>query len=156
MIDAFAGLWEDPAPSAPPAAPETGQFRFWVGKWALEWDGGTGRNVIRPIHGGRALLETFAADPPEELRGNSVSAWDAPRGRWAQTWWDSTGAILQLHGRFAGGVMELRTEPARDGAVHRMRFTAITPPSLDWEWARSAAAGGVFEPLWRIRYTRLG
>jgi hypothetical protein len=154
--DTFDGLWVDPAASAPPLAGAAAELGFWIGEWALEWDGGTGRNVIRPIHGGRCLLETFAADPPEELRGNSVSAWDSPRGRWAQTWWDNTGTILQLTGGLVDGVMQLVTAPQRDGALHRMRFTDVTATSFAWEWARRPAAATAFEPMWRIRYRRVG
>ncbi len=150
MDDAF---WVDPAPGAPPVREESRALRFWLGEWVLTWDGGTGRNVIREIHGGRAVLETFAADPPEELRGNSISAWDARHGHWAQTWWDNHGSVFQLTGGFAGPDLILQTAPETDGSRYRMTFAGITPSSLDWEWARGGA-GAAYEPVWAIHYER--
>ncbi len=150
---AHDGLWIDPAPGAPPAGPESGRLGFWVGEWTLTWDGGSGRNVIRELHGGRAVLETFCADPPEELRGNSISVWDARHGCWAQTWWDNHGSVFQLTGDFAGADLVLTTAPESDGSAYRMTFAGITASSLEWEWARSTA-GGEFEPMWAIHYQR--
>jgi len=147
------GLWAVPAPGAPPVSPASRRLGFWVGEWALTWDGGGGRNVIREIHGGRAMLETFSADPPEELKGNSISVWDSRRGCWAQTWWDNHGSVFQLTGDFVGPDLVLMTAPEPDGSLYRMTFAAITPSSLDWEWARSES-GGEFEPMWVVHYHR--
>jgi len=119
----------------------------------LTWEGGSGRNTIRPVHGGRAVLESFCADPPDELRGNSISAWDSRHGCWAQTWWDNHGSVFQLTGGFAGDDLVLLTAPEPGGSRHRMTFANIAPSSLDWEWARSDA-GGEFAPMWSIRYRR--
>jgi hypothetical protein len=150
---AHAGLWIDPAPGAPPVDPQSGRLGFWVGEWTLTWDGGSGRNVIRELHGGRAVLETFCADPPEELRGNSISVWDSRHGCWAQTWWDNHGSVFQLTGDFAGADLVLQTASEADGSRYRMTFADITESSLEWEWARSRA-GGAFEPMWAVHYRR--
>jgi hypothetical protein len=153
LADGGRGLWTEPAPGAPEVRPQSLRLGFWVGDWTLEWDGGTGRNTIRAIHGGRAVLETFCADPPEELRGNSISVWDPLHGCWAQTWWDNHGSVFQLTGDFAGPDLVLTTAAEPDGSSHRMTFANITPSSLDWEWARSRA-GGEFEPMWTVGYRR--
>lgn len=124
-----------------------------MGEWTLGWDGGTGRNVIREIHGGRAVLETFSADPPDELEGNSISVWDSRHGCWAQTWWDNNGSVFQLTGDFVGTDLVLMTAPESDGSRYRMTFAKITASSLEWEWARSSK-GGEFEPMWIVHYHR--
>jgi hypothetical protein len=154
MTDGLNGLWVDPAPGAPPPAQQSAGLGFWVGEWRLAWDGGSGRNVIREVHGGRAVLETFSADPPEQLRGNSISAWDGRHGCWAQTWWDNHGSVFQLTGDFAGPDLVLLTAPEADGSRSRMTFANIAAASLDWEWARSDG-GAPFQPLWTIRYERV-
>jgi hypothetical protein len=154
MERVFDGLWESASGSAP-VAPEVAQFAFWIGTWRVSWDGGQGRNVIRTIHGGRVLLETFEALEGGELRGNSISVWDTRHGRWAQTWWDDQGGVFQLTGHFSDGAMDLRTAPDPDGTVLRMTFSAITESGLDWEWASGRAGQESFETRWRIRYERL-
>ena len=86
----------------------------------------------------------------------SASRPGTPRtGCWAQTWADNHGNVFQLTGGLrADGAMEIRTAPGLDGSVRRMTFLHIEPDGFDWEWATSAADG--FEPLWSLRYTRVG
>jgi hypothetical protein len=153
IANAQNGLWADPAPGAAPVSPESRRLGFWVGDWTLTWDGGSGRNVIRELHGGRAVLETFSADPPEELKGNSISVWDPRHGCWAQTWWDNHGSVFQLTGDFVGPDLVLKTAPEPDGSLYRMTFAKITATSLEWEWARGSP-GGAFEPMWIVHYQR--
>jgi hypothetical protein len=130
-----------------------------VGEWTLTWDGGSGRNVIRELHGGRAMLETFSADPPEELKGNSISVWDSRLGCWAQTWWDNHGSVFQPRigvptvGRLRGYRPGAQDCAGIRRALYRMTFAKITPSSLEWEWARSSR-GGEFELMWTIHYNR--
>jgi hypothetical protein len=153
IADGQNGLWVAPAPGAPPVGPEARRLDFWVGEWTLTWDGGGGRNVIREIHGGRAVFETFSADPPEELKGNSISVWDSRHTRWAQTWWDNHGSVFQLTGDFVGADLVLMTAPESDGSLYRMTFAKITASSFEWEWARSSG-GGEVEPMWIVHYHR--
>ena len=142
-VDALPQGWLAAARQPPPPADRAGDFDFWVGEWECTWDGG------------RAVLECFDGSADGDLRGVSISAWDAAHGCWAQTWADNHGNVFQLTGGLRGdGTMEIRTAPALDGSVRRMTFASIEPDGFDWEW--SASAGDGFEPMWALRYTRIG
>ena len=124
--------WLEAARRPPPPADREGDFDFWIGEWECEWDGGRARNSVQKILGGRAVLESFD-------------------GSWA----DNHGNAFQVTGGVrADGAMEIRTSPGRDGSVRRMTFSHIERDGFDWEWAASSGEG--FEPLWSLRYTRVG
>jgi hypothetical protein len=146
--------WLEAAGEALPPDEREHDLDFWIGEWELTWDGGSTRNIIRPILGGRALLETFDGGPAVDLRGISVSAWDRLRGEWVQLWVDNTGNAFDLHGGLRGESFELRTEPDADGLMRRMLFSDISADGLDWEWSRGAPESG-WQPLWQVRYRRL-
>jgi hypothetical protein len=146
--------WLEAAAQPPPPADRAGDFDFWVGAWECAWDGGRARNSVQKILGGRAVLESFDGSADADLRGISISAWDAAHGCWAQTWADNHGNVFQLTGGLrADGVMEILTAPGHDGSVRRMTFSGIEADGFDWEWAGSGDGG--FEPLWSLRYTRI-
>ena len=147
--------WLEAAHRPPPPADRAGDFDFWIGEWECAWDGGRARNSVQKILGGRAVLESFDGSDDADLRGISLSVWDAAHGCWAQTWADNHGNVFQLTGGLrADGAMEIRTAPGLDGSVRRMTYSHIERDGFDWEWAASADGG--FEPLWSLRYTRVG
>ena len=147
--------WLEPAAEALPLPAQAHELDFWIGDWEVTWEGGSARNVIRPILGHRAILETFDGGRDAGLRGISVSAFDAAHGRWAQLWADNQGSVFDLRGGRRGEEFELRTDPDREGGLRRMRFSQITPDGLLWEWSRGAAGSQRFEVLWSLRYRRL-
>lgn len=127
-------------------------FDFWFGDWDVSWgDGKHGRNVVSHLFDGRAILEQFDGRPGIDLRGTSVSVYDAGSERWRQTWVDSERNYLLFEGVFADGVMDLRT--TGDGVVHRMQWRDIEPETLRWLWQR-AAEDGSWETRWELRYAR--
>jgi len=133
-----------------------GDFEFWIGDWALEWEGGSGRNRIRSVLDGAVVLEEFSADPPEELQGMSVSTVSTERGDWRQTWVDNSGGYLDFHGGMRDGEMVLEREGLAAGQAvgQRMVWTDIGPDSFTWRWERSDDAGATWRTLWLIRYRR--
>jgi hypothetical protein len=134
------------------------QFDFWLGEWECSWEGGLGSNVVTAELDGAVILERFDGRPGTELRGLSVSVYDADADRWRQTWVDSQGGYIDLAGRFDGDAMVLVHE-RRDGDApvrYRMRFTEIGPDSLVWLWERFERAGGGWLEQWRIDYARRG
>jgi hypothetical protein len=147
--------WLVPAREPSPVPPEAHQLDFWIGEWELTWDGGSTRNVIQPILGHRAILESFDGGEDVDLRGISVSSWDPLRSGWVQLWVDNNGGVFELRGGPRDTGFELRTGPATDGSVRRMRFSDITDDGLHWEWSRRGGGDNDFRPLWEVRYRRL-
>jgi|tagenome__1003787_1003787.scaffolds.fasta_scaffold20985662_5 hypothetical protein len=148
--------WFAPAAGAAEPPDESRQLDFWLGEWALTWDVGSTRNVIRPIFGGRAILETFDEGAEDGLRGVSISSWDALRATWVQLWADNQGNVFDLHGGPVDEAsFELRTDPAADGSIRRMLFSQIEDDSLEWEWSRRGGGDTEFTPLWQVHYRRL-
>ncbi len=133
-----------------------GQFDFWVGDWILSWEGGTGRNRISAVLDGAVILEEFSADPPEELRGMSVSTVSAETGDWRQTWVDNSSGYLDFRGGLRDGEMILEREGLAKGQPIRQRmvWTDITHNALTWRWERSDDQGATWRTLWLIGYRR--
>lgn len=133
------------------------EFDFWLGEWSLTWDADHhGTNRITRILKGRIIQENFREAGDEGLHGMSVSAYDAGRGLWCQTWVDNQGGYLDFTGRFENGRVVL----ARDGIVkgqpckQRMVWYDIQSDRLEWNWERSDDGGRTWRVLWQIHYSR--
>jgi hypothetical protein len=135
-------------------------FDFWLGSWRGTWmqDSGTGEatNVITKEFGGHVIVENFTAEPPNDLRGLSVSVFDGRDGCWKQTWVDDTGSYLDFRGGLAGDEMHLSRELIQAGEewLQRMIFCNIEHARFDWLWQRTRGNGS-WETLWEISYERL-
>lgn len=133
-----------------------GQFDFWIGDWVLTWEGGSGHNRISSVLDGAVILEEFSADPPEELRGMSLSTVSSETGGWRQTWVDNSHGYLDFTGGLRGDDMILERRGLAQGMEVRQRmvWTDITPNALTWRWERSDDEGATWRTLWRIAYRR--
>jgi ketosteroid isomerase-like protein len=95
-------------PAAPCAAPENRQFDFWVGDWDV-YDFG-GMKQVAQIRVDRLLGGCVVREQYEDTTGKmgqSLSAYDAARKVWQQSWVTNRGDVLVIEGRFAGGKMVL-------------------------------------------------
>jgi hypothetical protein len=147
----------------PCSEPEQKQLEFWVGEWDLTWPGNGpsetahGTNSVQRILDGCIVQEKFSSGDAGHLRGQSVSIFDAPAGRWKQTWVDNEGGYLDFVGEFKNGQMILAREATRpDGtkSLQRMRFKNITHDEFDWSWEGSKDGGKTWTVLWPIHYKR--
>jgi hypothetical protein len=110
--------------AAPCDAPEHRQFDFWLGDWVVHGADGTiaGANRITRAYGGCVLHEQY--DTGRGYSGASFNVYDAGRGRWHQTWVDTSGTLLRLDGGLVEGRMVLEGETiAANGARTRHRIT---------------------------------
>lgn len=114
----------DSAPSAKCAAPEFHQFDFALGDWdTYDMDAPTkliARNHVTRMVDGCALREVYEQN--DGLHGESISAYDASRGRWHQSWVTNRGSLLLFDARFDGNSMIFTApEKQRDGSTATMR-----------------------------------
>ena len=86
----------------------------------------------------------------------SVSAYDAERGRWCQTWVDNSGSYLDFTGTFEDGKMILSRDAIVRGEAckQRMVWYNIEASQLDWNWERSDDGGITWRVLWQIHYQK--
>ena len=122
------------------------ELDFWIGEWDVRWDGGSGTNSVSSELAGLVVMERFES---VGLRGVSLSFKD--RDTWRQTWVDSNGTYLALHGGPNGDEFEFQCLRADDH--FRMRFTEITAGSIVWLWERQVK--GLWTLEWRIDYARI-
>jgi hypothetical protein len=102
------------------------------------------------------IVESFTAEPPNTLRGMSLSVFDSREGCWQQTWVDDSGAYLDFRGGLAGEEMHLSREVIADDGewLQRMIFRNIEAERFDWLWQRTRGNSS-WETLWEISYERL-
>jgi hypothetical protein len=139
-------------PTSPPAcaAPESRQFDFWLGDWDV-FEAGAREPAawveITSMLDGCAIRETYR-DAGGQV-GESLSAWDAARRRWHQTWMTNRGAVLEIDGGFAGGVMTLAGEkPDGHGGAVALRATWRAVGAEVHHRAETSADGGKTWSTW--------
>jgi len=117
-----------PAPQVPPLpciAPQYRQFDFWLGRWRVVDPQGksAGTNVVTSEYGGCAVQEHWSGVGGD--RGSSFNIFNAPTGKWHQTWVDNAGTLLLLNGGSPrAGVMVLTgSRRTRKGRIVEDRIT---------------------------------
>jgi hypothetical protein len=139
-------------------------FDFWIGTWALSWEGGHGTNRIRRILGGCVIEEQFVGHMNDSTvyRGRSYTVYDASAGVWKQTWVDDRGGYLDFTQDTAAAAKEAdaRMILSRAGGsdaspMHfRMVWRDVEGDRLTWHWQRRYAADTTWTTLWAITYQR--
>ena len=89
-------------------AAEHHQFDFWLGDWdVFEADGVTQAAHVRVERAldGCALLELY--EDGSGMKGESLSAYDASRKVWHQTWMTNRGQVLMIEGKMQSDAMVL-------------------------------------------------
>ena len=142
------------------------EFDFWIGEWDVF--GPEGRQV------GRNTITSMFATPSAsgmlhehwhgngDVEGRSINAYDATRGRWHQTWMDSTGDMLLLEGGLVDGAMVLEGQaPSGEDptAVDRQRITWTRMSDSDGAevrqlWESSSDDGATWTVAFDGRYRR--
>jgi len=122
-----AGADDSKPPTKPPcSAPEHRQFDFWLGEWEVRYPAGkvVGRNVLRSLHKGCVMLESWTG--AGGFSGSSLNVYDADRKKWRQTWVDSGGGLLTLKGGQSDGKMVLTGEVVGAGNPGEVTLNRIT------------------------------
>lgn len=155
-----------PAGAADEASPRPGmacegpahrQFDFWLGEWDVRDASGklVGRNRITRVHGGCALEEQWSGNGG--VTGSSLSAFDAERNRWHQTWVDNTGGVVLLDGGLRDGRMVLSGQSVTSAAgapqMQRIAWQALPDGRVRQLW-ESSPDGNAWNVLFDGYYTR--
>lgn len=140
------------APAASPkcAAPEHRQFDFWAGDWdgydVGAEDKPAARVRVDRVLDGCALRELY--EGTNGLAGQSLSAYDAARQVWHQTWVTNRGQLLMLDARMQGDSMVF--EGASPGPGGSITIRVVFKPEAGGvrQTARTSTdAGKTWEPL---------
>ncbi len=141
-------------PRKPCNTPEFRQFDFWIGDWDVEAasaPGSVSRNRITLINDGCTLREEYTT--PAGYVGTSLNFYDSTRKAWHQTWIDNQGGALYLEGGLDGGAMVLKSVGA-DGAVQRIRWTALDDGRVRQHWEQTADGGNTWTTVFDGYYTK--
>gem|GEM_PF-189213 len=153
LTTSVAAQETDPPQTPPPAPPtcdlaEHRQFDFWIGEWAVTNADGSaaGVNVIEKVLGGCALHESWTS-ATGGFSGNSYNIYSRAKGKWHQTWVDTTGNLLEIEGGIVDGKMVLEG-PGRapDGKpiVNRITWTPNADGSVRQHWQVSSDGGATW------------
>jgi hypothetical protein len=128
--------------------PEYRQFDFWIGTWdvrpASQPEAAPMSNVITSEDDGCVIRERWKG---ARMTGQSVNIYDRSRGKWHQTWVDSTGGLHEYWGtRRPDGVMAFEGDlpPRRPGEGRvstRMTFFPLASDKVR-QLAESSNDGG--------------
>lgn len=144
-----------PKPAKPCSMAEHRQFDFWIGDWDVTVGGNpAGTNSIQLILGECVLLENWAG--AKGGNGKSFNLFNAARGKWQQTWVDSTGNLLELYGEFKNGVMQLTGENLRNGkkTLQRITWHPLEKDKVRQHWEQSQDDGKTWNTAFDGLYTR--
>jgi len=107
------------------ASAEYHQFDFWVGDWDVFDHDHPGspvaHAVVRAQLGGCVITEDFKNTPGSE--GMSLSAYDAYRKQWQQSWVSNRPQVLFLTGHARGAAMTLSGREATAAGSQLVRGT---------------------------------
>ena len=135
------------------SAPDYRRLDFWVGDWnVFDADDRTAvaaRTRVEPILGGCAIRESY--EGADGHAGESLTAWDAGRRVWHQTWVTNRGALLAIEGRFDGGALTMEgTQHSADGRSETIRGTWKREGRGVRETAFVSSGGAAWRPLFDI------
>ena len=164
-----------PAADRPPAAnaERDGQhdFDFLFGRWQVHlkrkvtgtdrWAESDGYGIYRKVWGGRANLNEFFTDSPNDrLEGLTLRTYNGETHLWSLYWANSRDGILSSAqvGKFDHGQSEFYAQDNSDGKSTLLRYvwSKITPTSAHFEQAFSVNGGRSWDVNWISDMTRTG
>lgn len=156
LLVAAAGPTDATAQETPCGGPDYRAFDFWVGEWTVVSPEGerVGRNRIRRVAGGCALLESWTS--AEGTTGTSLNYYDPDDERWTQVWVGARGLRLRLEGTVEGASMVLEGERTAEGRRVRDRITWTPRPDGTVRQTWETSTDGGWETSWVGIYHRAG
>ena len=145
------------APAKPCSSkPENRQFDFWIGEWDVEVGGRqAGTNSVQLILGDCVIFENWTG--ARGMTGKSFNIYNSARGKWQQTWVDSTGSVLELYGEFKDGAMRLVGEqrgPNGGKVINKLTFFPLEGARVRQLWESSQDDGKTWSTVFDGLYIR--
>jgi hypothetical protein len=126
------------------------------------WVDFEGRQISRPVWGGKANLDEFIVDSPGagvKIEGTALRLYDPAGQQWRIYWANSKRGIVDppVVGRFSNGRGEFYGMDELDGRAILVRYvwSNITPSSAHFEQSFSVDGGKTWEVNWISDVTRV-
>ena len=136
--------------------PESRQFDFWLGEWAVISEGKTvATSRIEKGASGCLILETY--QQPDGFSGHSINFYDPVLSRWRQTWADSTGNASEFVGDFRDKAMRFEGETHAMGGrkvLRRMTLFDLGNGEVRQYSEKSTDGGATWAQHYDFRYVR--
>jgi len=162
------------APAAPAGHDGSHDFDWIIGTWkatlrrlvkpltgSTTWVDFEGRQLSKPIWGGKANLDEFIVDAPAagvKIEGTALRLYDPTSQQWRIYWANSKRGIVDppVIGRFSNGRGEFYGMDELDGRAILVRYvwSNITANSAHFEQAFSVDGGKNWEVNWISDVTR--
>lgn len=148
-----------PQPSSAPGCtlPESRQFDFWIGKWAVHPKSNPKLHVadslIEKLYSGCAIRENWM--PVKHAGGGSLSTYVPERRMWRQFWVDSTASAVDFTGGWDGKRMVLTgvwPAPGNPRQITRMTFTPLADGIVEQAGETSDDDGKTWKPSFDFIY----
>ncbi|MGH9937315.1 MAG: YybH family protein, partial [Blastocatellia bacterium] len=114
-----------------------------------------GINSVQLILGQCVLFENWSG--ARGMSGKSFNIYNAAKGKWQQTWVDSSGNALELYGEFKDGAMRLVGEkPGPNGGklIDRLTFLPLEGARVRQLWESSRDGGKTWNVVFDGLYIR--
>lgn len=136
-----------PGPAKACATPESRQFDFWLGDWAVTDPKGNaaGKNLITLEQAGCVLHEHWTGE--KGGTGESFNIYDGAAKRWHQTWVDNGGTLLLLDGGLVDGRMVLTGNgvgPNGKPVTNRIAWEKLADGRVRQTWTVSSDGGATW------------
>ena len=154
---AHVAAQQTPPPSPCKSKPEYRQFDFWVGEWDVFGPKGrqAGTNSVQLILNDCVVFENWTGAGGGH--GKSFNVYNAAKGKWQQTWVDSTGSVLELLGEYKDGEMRFAGESTGPGGkklMNRLTFSKLSPDKVRQFWEQSEDEGKTWTVAFDGTYIR--
>lgn len=143
-------------------APESDQFKFWLGNWETEMTSlpdfsvkRTGNDKVRSLLKGRLIEEVFTRDDGGEKFQRGYLTYLARDKQWQHIIYDAKWGEYRFVGGKQGDKFVLES-PADDTRPlkHRETFYDISPDAFNYKWESSQDDGKTWKDIWKVKYKR--
>jgi hypothetical protein len=151
-----------PAAPAPPAgcdSPESHQFDFWVGSWAVsptsQPDKHIADSLIEKLYLGCGVRENWM--PLKGGGGGSLNIYVPAEKAWRQTWIDSSGSRAEFKGGWTGTAMVLTgvwPQPGHETQLTRMTYAPAAGGAVRQAGETSDDGGKTWQPSFDFLYRK--
>ncbi|MGB1262326.1 MAG: hypothetical protein ACPG52_05390 [Cognaticolwellia sp.] len=133
-------------------------FDFWLGNWQVT---SASDNIIRfnhisKINHGCTILEEYSS--PSGYIGKSLNIYDQQSKQWHQTWTDSAGLLLKLHGGIEKNSMVMRGQTMgrnQQVTLNKITWTPKPDGSVRQHWQTSQNHGKTWQTAFDGLYRRV-